>query len=117
MNTDRHARRRRRAQRRAATGGIDPIGVAEIGIGSNLSPDECPNAPGGQLSSKTAYCICCFTVDGAACILGVSTRTLARMRQEGVGPKWGLIGRRIVYPEDCLERFMRTRSQVASQRP
>lgn len=37
--------------------------------------------------------------------LGVSTRTLARWRARGVGPKFFTVGRTVRYPTEQVEKF------------
>ena len=42
----------------------------------------------------------------AAVILGYSTRTLYRWRQQGIGPKWTTYNGRVWYREDWLENWL-----------
>ncbi len=52
-----------------------------------------------------------FNEDAAAQILGVSPRTMQRMRQEGWGPAYTRVGKRLIgYSYDALKGYAESRT-------
>ena len=64
------------------------------------------------MSASTATCAVWLSQRQLAELLGLSERTLERMRGEGSGPPFSKAGRRVLYRMDDIELWLKQRSYI-----